>query len=888
MLFVGLNAFTIAGPGQGGGNPLPPPITTISLASDRVLWPGYVAPLDLLGFIVKTSTDPAATWTAGTFLEMEDPNNLFVLLSSIPASAVLVMVKPVDSIGQEALTEARQLLSVVNPVIDPDAPLWPFQPLLKNLASTDIINLTSAQLTGTINGQADISHVISNNASGKTFTFNGRGSLGHWCILRGNSDSNDPADWPELTNCTIHLTGTYAILPYALRLKNCAVLIHDGSWLRSCCAARYGNACTYVASVDDWINANSYNTIYGATSHVRIDSNEYTDRGGNINKTPTLTIVGRFNHDNDVAPDHIDWCWEYVEHLDTPTGIAGAVVWACFKGHDFYTDLHFNAFASIIKDLKTMQQGIECKANYCTMRHLRLIASESTSVPISLRNRHGKFGSIHDNFLDQQGSISPGKIQCRDVDGEVYQNQCLKSGGGRGIGVISLYDGNLDGDTWYTGGKYVEGGNNNLPTAKRWKVDANNMEVFVGDENVAGGIDTDGNIVANDVASNTDHNALITHGHESNTVYTTSGPKTFGAALQTWVKTDVGVGHSPQIKPHIIGHGAYPGARSGLDWMSGVCVPDNSDQMLLGASGVRAFENMRQRKVDIINVKSNRKTFSDLVNSINIKGSVYRNLYDEEICISQVIDFIPASYGVSKTVATQAFKDCAAGRFDANYRSVLNDLKSYPKRQPYFMRVGHELNGTSPGPNDDSDPNAANYIAAFRYFVSMAKNTIPGLLIDWNWLRRSAPGSHSHVSCYPGSAYVDLWAADIYCNPPVSQSIVDDASWNTFTHLNDSLGAHGPDAFADEAVAHGKVTGFAEVGMSNDRGPHSDGDSARFVQGMWEFFSARPDAAAYEIWFNINDVASGNHHELSVAANPDGRAKYIQLWQQSGYVPGVP
>jgi hypothetical protein len=310
--------------------------------------------------------------------------------------------------------------------------------------------------------------------------------------------------------------------------------------------------------------------------------------------------------------------------------------------------------------------------------------------------------------------------------------------------------------------------------------------------------------------------------------------------------------------------------------------------MLFGSSGIRAFENMRKRKVDIVNVKSQRDSFSNLVNSIAQKGPVYTSLYNEGICISQVVDFIPSTFNASMAVSTQAFKDCVAGNFDSYYRSILGNLKKYSKNTPYFMRVGHELNGTSVGPNDDQDAHAANYIAAFRYFVSMAKNTIPGLLIDWNWLRRGGP---NHASVFPGAAYVDLWAADIYCNPPVSpvdQSIINDAKWNLFTHLTDSDGAHGPDAFADEATAHGCVTGFAEVGMSNDRGPNSDGDSARFVQGMWDFFSARPDEAAYEIWFNINDPAAANHHELTAAANPRGQAEYISLWTQPGYVDGNP
>jgi hypothetical protein len=888
MLLAILSSYTTGSVGNPISNPLPPPIPSISLSTTQVYWT-YPTLADLLNFTVKTSADPKSTWGAGTLLIQQSPDTPSIPLSIVPAGAAVVMVKPVDTAGQEAFTEARQLLGGGGGggggvVIDPDIALWPFMPLIANLAASDKINLTAAQLTGTITGQPDISHVISANASGKTFTFNGQGSAGHWCILRGNSDSNNPADWPELTNCKIDLTGTYAIIGYGLRLNNCAIKIHDGSWLRVCGAFRYGNVSTYNAATDDWINANSYTTIYGATSHVRVDSNEYTDYNGAVNKAPVLTIVGRQVLQTDPAPSYIDWCWEYVYHLGTPTGITGAVVWACFKGRDFYTDLYFNAFANLIQDIKLIGQGIEVKANYGTIRHLHIIASEADTVPCHLRNRHGRHASIHDNLLEQQGSVNPGNIECRDVEGEVYQNQCLKSDGTTGLSQILLYDGNLDGDNWFPDPKYLEGGGQNYPNAKRWAIDANNVDaVVVGAPSPTGGINTQDNTVANDVPSNPDRNRKITHGSETNTTYTTSGTKTYGAALQTWVKSDVGIGHTPQRGPS-----SYPGARSGLTWMSGVTVPDNSSGMLLGSGGIRAFENFRKRKVDIVNVKSSGGNgFSALVNSItsNIKKDVYKSLYDEGICVSQVIDFIPRDYSGTAN-GTKAFKDCIAGNFDGYYTSILNALKGYSKRKPYFLRVGHELDGTSVGPSDDSDAHAANYKAAFRYFVSMAKNSINDVLIDWNWLRRP---NYSHTDAYPGDDYVDIYGADIYFNPGSDAVVNYNSHMNLFINETQPDGASGPGSFATEAVAKSKVTGFAELGLANQGAPHSAYDSAEFVQGMWDWLNANSSSVAYEIWFNIFDSGSGKHHEvIPSAANPDGSAKYATLWKQTGYVNGTP
>src|SRR3954465_13070326 len=103
-------------------------------------------------------------------------------------------------------------------------------PLLKDNSSASKVNLTASQLQGTIIGQADTNYIITASATGKTFTFSAAGAIGHWTILRGNSDSDKSADWPELTNCQIHLIGTYGILGYGLRLNNCAVFVHDGSW----------------------------------------------------------------------------------------------------------------------------------------------------------------------------------------------------------------------------------------------------------------------------------------------------------------------------------------------------------------------------------------------------------------------------------------------------------------------------------------------------------------------------------------------------------------------------------------------------------------------------------------------------------------------------------
>jgi hypothetical protein len=63
-----------------------------------------------------------------------------------------------------------------------------------------------------------------------------------------------------------------------------------------------------------------------------------------------------------------------------------------------------------------------------------------------------------------------------------------------------------------------------------------------------------------------------------------------------------------------------------------------------------------------------------------------------------------------------------------------------------------------------------------------------------------------------------------------------------------------------------------------DRSPEGAYDSARYVRGMWEFFSRHAGALAYECYFNRNG-GKGDHRIYPPSHNPRASAAYASLWR---------
>jgi hypothetical protein len=302
---------------------------------------------------------------------------------------------------------------------------------------------------------------------------------------------------------------------------------------------------------------------------------------------------------------------------------------------------------------------------------------------------------------------------------------------------------------------------------------------------------------------------------------------------------------------------------SGLPWRSGVTVPSNLADMV---GDVRKFGANRGRKVDIVNVKSlGTAGWSELVNAVAHKGPVYQALADDGMAVTQVIDYIPRQPGISGNVLQQA----GAGAFDKYWQQIGQMLRAYPKAGGFYaIRAGHELNGTFAwGPTADPDQKTfANYKASFARFSGIMQEQIPGVQIDWCWLRRGRPYRWDDV--FPGARYVHIAGLDPYDNEGQGP-LADDAAFQRYAFLKDASGIpHGPGAALEWAVAHGLKAGFAEWGLS------TGGDDPVFMRGMFGLFKKYAASLAYEVYFNIQ--AEKDHRLFD--SNPNATAEYKRTW----------
>jgi len=195
------------------------------------------------------------------------------------------------------------------------------------------------------------------------------------------------------------------------------------------------------------------------------------------------------------------------------------------------------------------------------------------------------------------------------------------------------------------------------------------------------------------------------------------------------------------------------------------------------------------------------------------------------------------------TVAHNSFplKSIAAGSFDAYIDSWANGLKAYG--YPVMLDVLHEMDGNwypwGYGVNGNTQ---ADYIAAFRH-IHDRFTRVGATNVKWVWNPDAWNPAHvDQRTFYPGDAYVDWMAIDVYNWGHNS------GTWESLAQLLADM-----QIYNHLAAMSSKPMMFAEWGSAEPVA----GDPAGVTKGQWIIDSARALATTFTrikaaIWFSEN------------------------------------
>lgn len=287
---------------------------------------------------------------------------------------------------------------------------------------------------------------------------------------------------------------------------------------------------------------------------------------------------------------------------------------------------------------------------------------------------------------------------------------------------------------------------------------------------------------------------------------------------------------------------------------------------------------------------------------------------------------LPMATGADAGQQDAVFKEFASGAHD----DVLREIVQAWQAQGYaslYIRPGYEMNGDfTPWYADANAADRADWVAAFRHIATVVRS-VPGSDVKVVWNPNIQAGNSADVTgLYPGNAFVDVIAGDIY-SPMYPRDLYDwakndgtvdntFAEWaanpvnrahywtypagSQFAPLNDG----GSNTFSlqdliDFAKANGKPVGIAETGAGGNgtRGPIDDpafpqwlastlanaGVPISFVNiwdldpgdGNWEFSSPQAgkplEAAAWAKYFGAAPitVAPPPPAVVTVGSGPD-------------------
>jgi hypothetical protein len=346
--------------------------------------------------------------------------------------------------------------------------------------------------------------------------------------------------------------------------------------------------------------------------------------------------------------------------------------------------------------------------------------------------------------------------------------------------------------------------------------------------------------------------------------------------------TDPGSIHTGQLT--LAGGGGPTANRSGLTWPSGMCDDSSLADMMVD---LNAWETARGRLCDVSTQFFGRQhtSWTQLTDNFLLKptGLVAQLIASNIMPALTISPFSSAMPGLSVAAA-------ARGDYDSYH--LLAAQKIAALGVPVIIRLAHEC-------DDDgnvysyyhSGVTAADFIAMFRRLATIYKTTIGAdCRIDWNHLRQAGQASghdEDPDTFYPGDDVVDIISSDDYGNSPrgnPSAYIVTDDDWTAYLNNTSPKGfPQGPATWLAYAVSKNKQYAVPEWGVTNWMGPNTVADSARYIQGMYEFFRDNAPNIAYENYFNRiagTAVGGGGHKLFPAVDNPLASAEYMKDWAQ--------
>lgn len=227
------------------------------------------------------------------------------------------------------------------------------------------------------------------------------------------------------------------------------------------------------------------------------------------------------------------------------------------------------------------------------------------------------------------------------------------------------------------------------------------------------------------------------------------------------------------------------------------------------------------------------------------------------------------------------YRAFATGTYDDALRGIVQAWRDQGFTSAYF-RPGYEMNGEYSGSYAGADAGSrAAWVAAFQHIATVVRG-MPGIDVKTVWNPNLQAGNTGDVrGLYPGDAFVDVIAGDIY-NPTYPRDLydwskndgsyaTDFATWfsdpvnrahyweypaaNQWNHVSDgqsnTFALRDLIAFAEQ---HGKPVAIAEAGAGGD-GTRAPTDDAAFPQWLATALSASKAPVAF---VNIWDLDAGD------------------------------
>jgi hypothetical protein len=245
-----------------------------------------------------------------------------------------------------------------------------------------------------------------------------------------------------------------------------------------------------------------------------------------------------------------------------------------------------------------------------------------------------------------------------------------------------------------------------------------------------------------------------------------------------------------------------------------------------------------------------------------------------DISIANVVtnyagDARPKVWTVGLNVTGTTLDDAAAGLFNNHYQdAAAAALADAPASGSILVRLGHEFNLVSTYPWSTIDSGKwAQYVAAYRQAVNTFRSVSPRFRFIWciNWITLPNPTTTDLTPAWPGDAYVDIVATDLYYD--TDADAVPSVAFNYARDLPNC----GLTWLANFAAAHGKPLALCEFGLAWDR--------PQWVDLVYQWVKAN-NVAYFSYW----DHAAGNYR-ISDGSKPDSTSRFRATFRDKGPSP---